>query len=376
MKFYSAFTFSIFILSFAWLHGQEDYIPFASAVQAGNCAAAEEAIKNGADVNYIDEEWPLFITAVTSNDTPMVALFLNNRVNTELAGPDGRTALMHSLSLKNETITEMLIKAGANLNAVDPSGKNILMYAAEGNNTKLLKKLLDSGFDRSKRSTSDKTAMDYAIDARATDSFRILSRLDTMPLDFIDAVQKGDENLVRKLLKEGASPEIKDKNGKAAIVFAIELGYENIVKILLENGADPNGVHFKKKEQTLFVFAMHNGKYGCAALLLKKGGTADYNYRYSGRRTALMLSIIEKQSALTALLVEKKFSVDIDDDFGNTALIYATENNLFSVVLQLLEKGADPTIRQVDGKTASDIAREKGHSQIFKLLSEAEKKWI
>lgn len=371
-----AFLISIFIFYAAVLCAEDVNIVFAGAVQAGNVNEAVEALKNGADINYIDEEWPLFITAVTSNDVPMVNFFLQNGVDRELKGPDGKTALMHALSLRNANIAEMLINAGADLKAQDPTKKNILMYAAEGNNSKVLKKLLDSGFDRNLRSSADKTALDYAVDARAAECVRIISKLDTLPMDFIEAVIKGDESSVRKLIGEGASPSAKDKNGKAAIVHAIELGHDRIVRILLENGIDPDGSYFKKKEISLFIFAMYNGKYSCALELLKKGTDTNFNHRYKDGRTALMLAMIEKQTALTSMLLEKKFSVDTTDDFGNTSLMFAAENNLFSVVSALLEKGADPTIRQADGKKASDIAKTKGHLQIFKLLSDAEKKWI
>lgn len=370
------FLISIFIFYAAALCAEDINIVFAGAVQAGNVNEAAEALKNGADINYIDEEWPLFITAVTSNDVPMVNFFIQNRVNLELTGPDGKTALMHVLSLRNANIAEMLINAGADMKAQDPSKKNILMYAAEGNNSKVLKKLLDSGFDRNLRSTADKTALDYAVDARAAECVRIISKLDTLPMDFIEAVIKGDESSVRKLIGEGASPSARDKNGKAAIVHAIELGHDRIVRILLESGIDPDGSYFKKKEVSLFIFAMHSGKYSCALELLKKGTAANFNHRYKDGRTALMLAMIEKQTVLTNMLLEKKFSVDTTDDFGNTALMFAAENNLFSAVSALLEKGADPTIRQADGKKASDIAKTKGHIQIFKLLSDAEKKWI
>lgn len=366
----------IFIFFSASLFAEDVNILFAGAVQAGNVNGASEALKNGADINYIDEEWPLFITAVTSNDIPMVKFFIQNGVDLELKGPDGKTALMHALSLRNGSIAEILVNAGSDLKANDPGKKNILMYAAEGNNSKVLTKLLSSGFDRNLKSAADKTALDYAVDARSAECVRIISRLDTLPMDFINAVIKGDETAVRKLLNDGASPSAKDKNGKAAIVHAIELGHDRIVRILLENGADPDGPYFKKKEVSLFIFAIHNGKYQCALELLKKGTETNFNHKFSNGKTALMLAIIEKQTSLITILLEKKISVDITDDFGNTALMFAAENNLFSVVNRLLEKGADPTIRQAEGRKASDIAKEKGYIQIFNLLTDAQKKWI
>lgn len=365
------------ILSLFVLSAQEADIAFSAAIQAGNCVAASEALKKGADINYVDEEWPLFVTAVTSNDVQMARFFINNNVNTELSGPDGKTALMHSLSLRNKEITAILVKAGANLKAIDPSGKNIMMYASEGNNPELLKLMLDIGFDRKVRSKADKTALDYAVDARSADCSRLLSRLDTLPMDFIEAVEKGNLNLVRNLVKDGADINTKDKkDSKAAILIAIEKGHENILKFLLDKGVNPNDSYFKSKAATLFVFAMHNGKLSEAVHLLRAGATANFNHRYKDGCSALMIAITSQNHSLVSLLINKKYNVDATDSFGNTALMFAAERNMYSVVSALLERGADPTIRQVEGKKASDIAKSKGHLQISILLAEAEKKWI
>ncbi|MGI6395225.1 MAG: ankyrin repeat domain-containing protein [bacterium] len=346
------------------------------AVQAGNVNAAEEALKKGADINHVDDEWPLFVTAVTSNDIKMVKFFLDNGVNTELVGPDGKTALMHSLSLRNGEMTAMIVKAEANLRATDPAGKNIMMYAAEGNNPLLLKLLLDMGFDRNVRSKADKTPLDYAVDARAAECSRILSKLDTLPIDFLSAVEKGDASLVRNAINSGVDINIKDKNGKAAILIAIEKSHTNIVRLLLEKGVDPSANYFKNKDATLLTYAIHNGKLAEAVLLLKAGAKANFNHRYKDGKSALIIAIESSNHSLITLLIEEKQNIDITDSFGRTALMFAAESNMFSVVSKLLEKGADPTIRQVDGKTASDIAKAKGHLQISKLLTEAEKKWI
>ena len=65
-----------------------------------------------------------------------------------------------------------------------------------------------------------------------------------------------------------------------------------------------------------------------------------------------------------------KFRQDfnITDDFGKTALIYATEAGLSEIVRELLEKGADKSIAGKDGKTALDIAEEKNLSYIAMIL--------
>ncbi len=368
--------FSLFLIFFSFfLFADELNDSFSAAVQAGNVKTASEIFAKGADINFVDEEWPLFVTAVTSGDAAMTEFFIKNGVNLELKGPDGKTALLHAISLKNTKLVGMLLAAGADLKTEDLNGKDAVMYAAEANNAELLNKLLKDGFDAKKHSKVGKTALDYAIDARAQETFRILSKLNTMPMDFINAVENGDAKALKKLIGDGADIKTKDKNGKAAVVIATEKGYAEVLKILLESGADPNGKYFKNPKANLFVMAMHNNHLDAALVLLQSGANADFNHKYQGGKTALMLAIEAGKQELVTYLLMKKFDLDLGDDFGNTALMYAVKQNLFSVAKKLLELGADPTLRQVDGKTALDIAKSQNNQSLIRILSEAEKKW-
>ncbi|MBO4699039.1 ankyrin repeat domain-containing protein [bacterium] len=368
--------FSLFLIFFLFSVFAEDVNEsFSAAVQAGNVKAAADFFAKGADINFVDEEWPLFVTAVTSNDVKMAEFFIKNGVNLELKGPDGKTALLHAISLKNTQLVSMLITAGADLKAEDLNGKNALMYAAEANNAELMHKLLKSGFSEKTKSKAGKTALDYAIDARAQETYRILSKKNTLPMDFINAVEKGDAKAVKTLISEGADVKTKDKNGKAAIVIATEKGYAEVLKLILENGADPNGKYFKNPKANLFILSMHNSHFDAALVLLKSGVATDFNHKFQGGKTALMIAIETGKNDLTTYLLLKKFNVDATDDFGNTALIYAVKHDLFSVAKKLLELGADPTLRQVDGKTALDIAKSENKSSMVRILTEAEKNW-
>ena len=48
----------------------------------------------------------------------------------------------------------------------------------------------------------------------------------------------------------------------------------------------------------------------------------------------------------------------------------AAAHGYLAIVKRLLEGGAERTLRNKDGKTAIDYAREKGHSEVVALLSE------
>jgi ankyrin repeat protein len=51
-----------------------------------------------------------------------------------------------------------------------------------------------------------------------------------------------------------------------------------------------------------------------------------------------------------------------------TALMIAAGNGFVTAVDVLLEAGADRALKQDDGKTAADFARERGHSELAKRL--------
>ena len=54
------------------------------------------------------------------------------------------------------------------------------------------------------------------------------------------AARKGDLKAVKKMLEDGANPNIKNGSGGTPLVWAAYYGHTEMVKVLLEYGADPN----------------------------------------------------------------------------------------------------------------------------------------
>ena len=108
-------VFFLFFLIFSSFLTAADELnfKFSAAVQAGDVKLAAELLRSGADINYVDEDWPLFVTAASAGDIAMVEFFLKNGANIELRGPDGKSALLHAISIKNERLADILIAAGA-----------------------------------------------------------------------------------------------------------------------------------------------------------------------------------------------------------------------------------------------------------------------
>jgi len=335
-------------------------------------AAVADAIEAGADVNATDEDgWPVFITAINTGQMGIVRLFLTKpALIIDQAGPDGKTALMHAISMKNPTLVEILIQKGADLNATDQRGKTPLMYAAEVGDEKIINLLLSRGADRTRKSAEGKTALDYAMDARRKGAIDILGKFDRLPMEMEEAMTRGDGAAVRKLLASGASPDGKMSDGKPFLVYAVEKGYLDVLRALIDAKADVNGKYFKGS--TLLMFAFHKGQLGAAELILRSGGEGDLDFKYKEGKTALMMAIEQNRSMLVNLLLSKRLKLNVADSYGKTALFYAVERNDSDLVDRLLSLGADPTVRQYEGKTALQIAQEKGYTAIVRLLRMAE----
>jgi ankyrin repeat protein len=63
--------------------------------------------------------------------------------------------------------------------------------------------------------------------------------------------------------------------------------------------------------------------------------------------------------------------VNVTDDKGETALVYALARNDADLVADLLNAGADVRVPTNNGSTALEIAKEKGNPAIIRLLSNA-----
>lgn len=83
-----------------------------------------------------------------------------------------------------------------------------------------------------------------------------------------------------------------------------------------------------------------------------------------------MLKSIAGHPQVVQQLITTGAEVNIADNNGWTPLMRAAARGQEEIVGLLLKHGADPTHRNVDGKTASDLADEAGHHTVMELLEE------
>ncbi|MEW6731425.1 MAG: ankyrin repeat domain-containing protein [Acidobacteriota bacterium] len=90
-------------------------------------------------------------------------------------------------------------------------------------------------------------------------------------VDLVAAAASGDSATVKSLLAQGVDVNVKDKDGKTALMYAAEKGYSDIVKSLLVQAVNVNAKD--KDGKTALMYAADKGHTEVVELLKNAGAT-------------------------------------------------------------------------------------------------------
>lgn len=153
------------------------------------------------------------------------------------------------------------------------------------------------------------------------------------------AAQNGDVTSIKRELNSGVFVDLPTLNvadtmdGMTPLMLACNLGQDEAVELLIEHGAD--------------IMA-----------------------RNSGGATALHYSIYRTSNA-TILLLKSGAAIDTQSINGLTPLMIAAMYGPLSQVEVLLAAGADLHLKDGEGNSAFDWAKQKGRPKVIELLESA-----
>jgi len=323
----------------------------------------------------------------------------------------GDTPLLSAASLGLKNATRILLDHGADVNAADDDGITALSMAKYelkehpgSHDRKEVVRILTAagGLEEAgpehRRGALDEMA---ALDAEELAVFlkRAVSRLDWGALDdmrrsvLVAAVALRQPEAFRSAAYPGrADPNRKTKTGATALMYAAVLNAAEPCKALLDdartdlNAQDNHG-------QTALMLAALTGAPDCLNLLAKHGGV-DANTRDLKGETALVataamgtgfgvvrtLMNFAREAQIGAavsrtlspreaveILLAGGSGVDLADNGGRTPLMYAAWTDNAEIVGVLMKHGANPALRDRDGRRAIDWAQPG--SEAARLLS-------
>ncbi|KAI8850331.1 ankyrin repeat-containing domain protein [Chytridium lagenaria] len=219
-------------------------------------------------------------------------------------------------------------------------------------------------------------------------------------LDIFQASQRGFLPRVKHLLDiENVSATARDKDNCTALHWAAINNQIAIARLLVERGAEIDAIGGELMATPL-QWASRSGHVQMATFLYQRGANplvkdnqgynslhlaahaghammliylvavgVDVNSPDTMGRTALMWTAYQGNSPESMdAVIKQKAGLDVTDSTGYTALHWAIISHHLNFAKKLIEAGATMDIKDPEGKTPADWAKERGHADRFAAI--------
>lgn len=197
--------------------------------------------------------------------------------------------------------------------------------------------------------------------------FIFIFTFSTFADELFDKINQGNVQQLEAYLNEKKPAHVNDGIG-----LAIEIGSANILEALLKHGAALKSGIAEKICATghfhlLGNFAAHGGisqddsqtLFYCALDQQRDEVLPIVGNNISGEKKGeALLHLIREKKPVPKALFDLKPNVNVKDEAGITALHYAVSQKDALLVSTLLSLGARTDIKDIDGKTAAQLAKE------------------
>jgi len=370
----------------ATLNLKRGYLHFAC--EKGMLQFAKTLLAKGVDATIVDEEGhtPLDLAVIRRNDELAVLLVEHatlERLNTPDANNEtylyracaagmagfarallakgvnhvircrnsGLAALDRAICRNMREIAELLIEKSSvqELETFDIDGKTALHHACAAGLLPIVRKLAEKGVRCALPDIGGSTGLHDALSSDHRDIAHFL----------IGKYTAAELNLRTRA------------NGKTALHLASARGQLETVRLLLNGGADRTLRDTNRGEtDNALDLAIWYRHLPVAELLIQESSVAELETRGSKGRTALHYACEKGLISVIRALKAKKVSFTIVDNNQQTALMVAAEGGRTEIVKELVEQQSTDELNQANsaGKTILHIVAEQGLLPIIELL--------
>ncbi|XP_065336569.1 uncharacterized protein LOC135937349 [Cloeon dipterum] len=317
------------------------------------------------DVNIQDEKGKTALHyAAKSSNLDIVRELIENGADTKLTDNKGKHALHHS---RRKNIFDFIFEKNRDLARAKLINGNTILHSAAKHDIvsdslfSWLKELNE--VDLNAKNNLNETALLLACKKRSWKFAKQLLLAEDVEINTVDlegrtalhyAAQCRDLDIVRELIEKGADIKLTDKKGKNTLHHAL---HTHIFEFIFEENRDLARAKLINGNTILHSAAKHYIVSDSLFSWLEEQNEVDSNAKNNLNETALLLAC-KKTSWKFAkqLLSAEDVEINTVDLEGRTALHYAAQCRDLDLMRKLIEKGADPSVTDKEGKNVLHYA--------------------
>ncbi|KLI60895.1 hypothetical protein SZ44_04050 [Brachyspira hyodysenteriae] len=314
----------------------QDEKNFLHACRYGQMYVIEELIDK-VNINVQDEEegYTPLMNAIRGREIEAVKILLEHNADvTKIKDNSGRNAFFWAAVLDELEMLKLFEKYNPDYNESDNYGSNALFFTRKAETVNYL---LKNGADINKKNKSGRTPL------------------------IQHSLAYENQDHVKFLLEKGAYINAQDNEGVTTLMFAVQTDKTKIIDICLSEKADINIKDNEGKTalfHTISSFGILENVKSMTDNMFGDYARTDYVKNYMNQKK---MEETDTAIRLIKLLVSNGADINAQDNKGNTLLMYAIALRNEPLINEILKLNPDVNIKNKEGKTANDIAKEYGY---------------
>lgn len=345
--------------------------PLFVAVKYNGNSTVKVLLASGASLNSRDTLGNSALHAAVRWNTRNTAVTLIDAgIDINAHALNGKTPLHDAVRLGITDIETLLISRGANIEVRDAEGNTPFMEAVMAGYPGTVERLVDLGADPTTRNSRGDTPLHIAVATERSDLINMLigwgapihAKNANGRTPYQNALSISPRIVSALLTKDRIYAA--DDNGASPLHIAIqERAPLNMIKIIVDQGARVSSIDADGRSP--LRLAVDQEAWDLAKLLADAG--SDPFITAGDEKNAGEIALTKGHNAVQALFSGK--AINARDSSGNTILHYAAKLGNCEIITQLLELGANKSIKNIAAESPADIAQRWDKKETAVLLN-------